>query len=608
MKEILFTRQIHDADKAGRHFDIRLVDGDKAFSWATKKEIPGPGGSIILWQQPDHSAHYALSEEVEIPKGQYGAGKTKLDFVRKATIEHSDKHFTMTTKQGEKYLFKPVPEYGEGAWLFKNLEKNKYLEKIAKSESAKTKLEPHQLRALKKLDRENGVVLDHSTGSGKTAVFLKAIENAQRKNKNGRSLVVAPASLVSNVHQQAKDLGIKIDPERTEVLSYEKAVIDSARLKKINHDLVIFDEAHKLKNTATKRHQELSQVVNRARQRLLATATTKYNHASDISPLVNIAAGKQVMPTGKKEFEKTFVTKQTDQPNILRRIMGARPEIRHHLKHKKYLKDTLNKYVDKYDVRSDPAAADKFPTKSEKVIEVEMSKEQHGMYKYLENKLPWHLRWKVRMNLPLDKKESAHLNSFSSGVRQVSNSVHPFMPNHEGVSPKIKTAVDSLEKAHKGDKNFRGIVYSNYIAGGLQDYSEELKRRKIPHSMFTGAMTAKEKDAAKESYNNGTSPVMLVSSAGTEGLDLKGTKKVQVLEPHFNRSKIKQVIGRGVRYESHAHLPKKERHVEVEHYHSVFPSGLLGKAKTHSIDQYLHHNSESKERLNSQIDELMNEK
>lgn len=136
MKDILFTRQIHDADRAGRHFDVRLVDGDIAYSWATKKELPEPGKSIILWSQPNHDAKYALSDNIEIPKGQYGSGTTKLDFVRKARIEHSEDHFTMTTKEGEKYLFKHVPKFGEGAWLFKRLDmekkaSNKYLEKIA---------------------------------------------------------------------------------------------------------------------------------------------------------------------------------------------------------------------------------------------------------------------------------------------------------------------------------------------------------------------------------------------------------------------------------------------------------------------------------------------
>jgi hypothetical protein len=134
---ILFTRQIHDADRTGFHYDIRLVAGDKAFSFATKKDIPEEGKSIILYEQPVHTKEYALSKRVVIPKGNYGSGTTTLDFVRKAHLEDKEGHYIMTTSDGkEKYLLKQVGKYDKTAWLFKNLGtgtemKNKYVEKIA---------------------------------------------------------------------------------------------------------------------------------------------------------------------------------------------------------------------------------------------------------------------------------------------------------------------------------------------------------------------------------------------------------------------------------------------------------------------------------------------
>lgn len=135
METVLFTRQRHEADRAGLHYDYRLVVGDIAHSWATKKEMPEPGKSILLWQQPVHSKHYALSERVEIPKGQYGAGTTTLDWVKKGKAELGQDKIVIHTEDG-RFLLKKMPEnYGEGAWLFrhledKDMEKNKYLEKV----------------------------------------------------------------------------------------------------------------------------------------------------------------------------------------------------------------------------------------------------------------------------------------------------------------------------------------------------------------------------------------------------------------------------------------------------------------------------------------------
>lgn len=140
-QEFLFTRQHHMADRMGEHWDYRLVHGDKAYSFATKKEMPEAGKSIMLFEQPVHDRAYALSKKVVIPKGQYGAGTTYLDWIRKAKIgeNSTDNQMTIYTKDGEKFLLKRMKSdsmYGDKSWLFKNLGKvekmkNKYLEKIA---------------------------------------------------------------------------------------------------------------------------------------------------------------------------------------------------------------------------------------------------------------------------------------------------------------------------------------------------------------------------------------------------------------------------------------------------------------------------------------------
>lgn len=109
----------------GLHWDYRIVLGDKAYSWATKKEMPEPGKSIILFEQPVHDREYALSEKVVIPKGEYGGGTTYLDWVRKAKIdpENEPGKIVVKTKDGERFLIKKLDagKYGEKSWLFKNL-------------------------------------------------------------------------------------------------------------------------------------------------------------------------------------------------------------------------------------------------------------------------------------------------------------------------------------------------------------------------------------------------------------------------------------------------------------------------------------------------------
>lgn len=608
--KILFTRQRHDADRAGLHWDYRIVIGDKAYSWATKKDMPEPGKAIILWEQPVHTADYALRKRIVIPKGQYGSGITTLDYVKKGDIKSDpsgDKHvITLSGSDKTRLLLKKLPNSAKGdAWLFKNLgpEMNKYIEKVA------AELQSHQNRALNKLNKPgtDGIILDHSTGSGKTLTMLTAVERMHKTDKQGEALIVAPASLVTNLDKEIEKHKLKIDRKRLTALSYEKAVNQYDDLKNKKYALAIADEAHKLRSTGSKRHEALSEIFSNSDKRILATATTTYNHASDIAPLVNIAAGYKALPEGKKDFEEAFVHKPElqKQPPLLRRIFGGKTKEVSQLKNSRELSHVLNKYVDKYDLREDPAAAKLFPQKHERTIEVEMDKHQERTYRYLEDKLPWHLKMKVRMNLPLDKKDRSSLNSFSTGIRQASNSIKPFHEGDTPSSPKVQKAVERLHHMSKTDKNFRGVVYSNFLGGGLHDYSKELHNRGIEHTVYHGGLKPSEKDQAVSDYNTGKKPVLLVSSSGAEGLDLKGTKLIQVLEPHFNKSKIQQVIGRGVRYKSHEHLPEDERRVEVEHYHSIFPGGVLGKSKVTSIDQYLHHHSEDKDTLNNDVRRLI---
>lgn len=485
---------------------------------------------------------------------------------------------------------------------------NKYFVKASEVKDRGQALRPHTARALKKLEKQDGLLVDHSMGSGKTLLYLKAIEAYQKKNPTEQTLIIAPASLTSNVGKEIRKHGVDIDMSRLEILSYEKATIDADRLKKKVYGMVVADESHRLRNSATKRHKELSEIIVKAKKRVLGTGTTAYNHASDIGPLVNLAAGRRVLPEGKAEFEARYIRKSVEQPPFLKRILGHPPKEIHHLKNKGELEKILRAHIDHYDLRDDPSAKDKFPEKIETVKEVQMSPEQSALYKYMEGKLPFHLRMKVRMNMPLDKKDVASLQAFSTGIRQVSNSMNAFMPNYDKPTPKIQAAVDSVHKGLQEDKNFRALVYSNYLDSGLNDYSKELTKRGIKHSIYHGALNSKQKDALLEKYNKGEEQVMLISSSGAEGLNTKGTKKIQVLEPHFNKSKLDQVVARGVRYESHEHLPKAERKVEVEHYLSAMSEKKFKFGpKQHSIDQYLHHNAKTKAAVGDQLKELVKE-
>ena len=125
-------------------------------------------------------------------------------------------------------------------------------------------LKDHQRRVLSKLEKNPGVVVRHSPGSGKTLTALSAAENYIGRNPDKRALFVVPASLVTNIQKEIDKHGINLPQDAVDVLSYDKAVNRKDDLLKNNYGFVVADEAHKLRNTQTKRYKALNELISNA--------------------------------------------------------------------------------------------------------------------------------------------------------------------------------------------------------------------------------------------------------------------------------------------------------------------------------------------------------
>ncbi len=454
---------------------------------------------------------------------------------------------------------------------------------------AEPSLQPHQQRALARLadEKSPGLVAWHSTGSGKTLLALKAFEDSyKRTGKPG--LFVVPAPLVSNVQKEMQAHKLNLPTNSLEITSYDKASRNAASLAGKHYGLIAFDEAHKLRNSETKRVRNLASLLPNADKKLLLTGTAGYNNPADLPRLAQLIAPELKLPASDTDFAKSYVDEYSGK-----------------LKNSKGLALALAPYVDVY---KRPEEAKEFPAVKSQVLTVPMSDKQENLYRFLMQKLPPHLRGQVERNLPCSANDAAKLNAFSTGIRQVSDSTfaHDIKASLED-SPKLQLAAKRMLDSAKVP-NFRGVAYSNYIGAGLKPYTDLLRKGGIEPLVFTGGMSAKEKKRLVEEYNapDSKAKVLLVSSSGGEGLDLKGTRKLQVLEPHFNRAKIEQVLGRGARYKSHAHLPEEERSLEVEEYQTELPTHwyhkwIPGVSKPTSIEQYLAAHSARKKAV---IDEM----
>lgn len=450
-------------------------------------------------------------------------------------------------------------------------------------------LQEHQKRVIQKLETSPGLLLFHGLGSGKTLSSIAATQGMDTD-------VVTPASLRENYKKEVAKFSKGHKPE---VMSFEKFIktpLDSSKREKA----LVVDEAHLAGREGTSRSAILQEAGELYAKKLLLTGTPIRNHPSEIAALINTVAGSKVLPTSKGVFSAKFIKEDRVDPGFFQRLLGTTPGVTYSIKNKGEFAKAVDGRVDYYQPEKDA-----YPEAINEVIEVPMSPAQKDMYDFVMGEASSSLSRKIRNGLPPNKQEAKQLNTFLNAARQVSNATAAFGDGQH--TPKVTEAVSSLLKMYKKDPNFKAAVYSNFLDSGVKEYAKALDSKNIPYAVFDGSLKDSERKAVVDSYNEGKIKALLLSGAGSQGLDLKGTKLVQILEPHWNASRTDQVEGRAIRYKSHDHLPEEERKVVVQRYLSTLPPTFIDKLLMNkknsdkSVDQYLMMLAADKQKLNDQF-------
>ena len=78
---------------------------------------------------------------------------------------------------------------------------------------------------------------------------------------------------------------------------------------------------------------------------------------------------------------------------------------------------------------------------------------------------------------------------------------------------------------------------------------------------------------AADNTNGEKVKVVLISQAGSQGVDLRNIRQVHLIDPWYNLGRAEQIIGRGRRRCSHAALPADKRNVSVYMYSTLLQNG-----------------------------------
>ena len=194
-------------------------------------------------------------------------------------------------------------------------------------------------------------------------------------------------------------------------------------------------------------------------------------------------------------------------------------------------------------------------------------------------------------------------------------------------SPKMEKMFENINKSKGlifGYSNFRSVegveIFGRILEkNGYKKFDPKNKKANSKYeykqfAIYSGSEDFDERKEIVKVFNNSDNRygkhlrIILATSAGAEGLDLHNIRQIHIMEPYWNEVKIQQVIGRGVRRNSHQDLPPQERNLEVYRYLSVFTKEQALKAVDKvSTDEHILDLAKRKKKLTDELLEVLKE-
>ena len=565
-----------------------------------------------------------------LPLGGLGAGIiAKAIWERKNIRKGDDVENTLTNKIIRKA---PIAGFATGVVA------SPFYRHIAKSMIKRgslnrdVSLRPHQVDAIKFLQERGRGIVAHGTGLGKTLTSIAAFENMREKGDANKAIVVVPAALRENYAKNISDFtdsdysiyGAKGESGTSyydqpsdapyNIMSYEMYKKDPEGIReRLGADTLIIDEAHRARNDTSVTYKDLSANTDKYKHIIALTGSLVNNEPSDIAPLLHVAFGDEdAAIADRKMFDKLFVRKDVKVKGWFNPVTEVTPSIINKQDLARHLSDKVH-YV------SHEAMKDSLPEKEEEVVKVQMTPEQKRLYLWSLNALDPITRLKIKNNIPVSQREMTGIFAQMMQGRKLMTDQSVMDDslidkNPYEYSPKIKKIVDDLgEHLEESDDN-KAVVYGNLIHHQLNAVQKGLEHKGIPYTTYYGVgnegNSSKARSGNVKEYMDGKKRVLLISGAGGEGLDLKGSTMLQMVEGHYNPEKIQQAEARVRRMGDMRGKP-----IKVKRYVSTLPPSLLekglslfGRKPSTSIDEYIYNVAERKNKLNAEFRDVLSKR
>jgi len=402
------------------------------------------------------------------------------------------------------------------------------------------KLLKHQEKFLRKffLSGVNGSIVFHGVGTGKSLTASVATHYYLSLNPDGNVIFISPPALILNFVNALKQFGLDEKDRRIQYFSFEKFTRNSTIKNK--KCLFIIDEAHLLR-TEIKANEKVDENENK----VMIVEQNKRGYA--VLEAIK-KTDKCILLTGTP-----FINKLYDIENLLSMVVKKDPldpdnfasMITRNESRRDYFKYKISHYENE-------VGSEFFPTKIEKYVPIIMNEEEQQTYNKFEKGDTSVLDDENLEDIRMQATKKESLTAFFNGVRQYSNLLD------------YKKIGFIIERIQRPQTTGQFIIYTTFIDNGLRIIRKYLNDNNISYAIISGNENIKEKEASKNKYNSKEVQVLLITKAGTEGIDTIGTEAIFIYEgSSWNEPLVEQAVARAIRFKSHYHLPKEQQKVWV---------------------------------------------
>ncbi len=416
----------------------------------------------------------------------------------------------------------------------------------------KTKLLPYQVRGAIFAACRGRAVLADDMGLGKTVQALAAAELLRRRRGIERVLVVAPASVKYQWKTEIEkftDHSVQVidgllprrkqlyaSPAFFNLASYELVLRDVAHIHEMRPDLIILDEAQRIRNWTTATARTVKQL--KSRYAFVLTGTPLENKLEELYSVVEFVDGRRLGPA----FLFLHEHRMEDEKG---KLLGYRGLDRIHQQLEPILlRRTRNQVLTE------------LPQRTDQIFNVPLTPQQAGPY-WEQSDILARLMRKWERQGWLSEIDLRRITCCIQNMRMLCDSTFLF-DKESRYSPKLDEFREVIrELAIEEDRKV--VVFSEYermthLAG------EELARLGIGFVSLHGGVPAAKRGALMETFRNDPAcKVFLSTDAGGVGLNLQAASAVINFEPPWNPARLEQRIGR-------VHRLGQSRPVQVIHF------------------------------------------